>query len=264
MRRIRSGLLGLATKVGLLAVTGGLIVLAGCGSQRTERSSDTAADPRTTESSVATTVDTQQTTSTTTASPQPELASARHPECAERGSAVHRFLMTGDSNGDPTIEDRFGDDRSEVADQPPESLAPLAVAGANLAIAECDAAVDEEDLMAQQANAAAAQQQQAIDQANAWNAFVAAAAANYAEGCRIHGGYLDDLGACAVDYPGWITEYVPLNPDGTLNRGVADSARGTCELYLEFAQRDAAQGFPWLRLPVYHPDSGVCVPGEPG
>jgi hypothetical protein len=86
---------------------------------------------------------------------------------------------------------------------------------------------------------------------------------NYSNTCKQHNGYIRASGNCVVDYPGWPAQPVTLSPDGTWDSIGADSNRRNCELNAEDAASAAKAGRPWTSAPQYHPDTGVCVHGNP-
>ena len=85
----------------------------------------------------------------------------------------------------------------------------------------------------------------------------------YALVCSQHNGYISEFGNCVVDYPGWPSQRVTVNRDGTWNAYQAEINRGDCEVDTQDAALSALEGWPWTELPLYHPDTGVCTPGSP-
>lgn len=87
----------------------------------------------------------------------------------------------------------------------------------------------------------------------------------YANACKQHNGYIDinGFGECMVDYPGAPRQEIPLNPDGTWNEDMAESIRTMCDGAMQYATAAAQDGQPMSEPPQYHPDTGVCVQGNP-
>lgn len=85
----------------------------------------------------------------------------------------------------------------------------------------------------------------------------------YSKACKQHNGYIGVSGNCVVDYPGWRAQQVTLNLDGTWDSISADINRGNCEINSQNAATAAKAGRPWAVMPQYHPDTGVCVHGNP-
>lgn len=84
----------------------------------------------------------------------------------------------------------------------------------------------------------------------------------YKTACKQHNGYIEN-GHCVVDYPGWSSQSVTIDPDGTWNAAQADINRGNCQIEMQNASAAAQGGRPWTKIPQYHPDTGVCVHGNP-
>ncbi len=84
----------------------------------------------------------------------------------------------------------------------------------------------------------------------------------YTTACKQHNGHIDN-GYCVVDYPGWSSQRVTINPDGIWDAVEADINRANCETAMQDASAAAQDGQPWSNPPQYHPDTGVCVHGNP-
>lgn len=202
------------------------------------------------------------------------LKIAGHLECQEFGSLVADYLLSGDSRGSPEIEQQYARVRASILREVEEARAGLARAEANDAIDRCDQQLSEDEALAQQeaeaeeerqrqeAAAEADRESREEDQRRAEEAEQQQQQA-FANGCAAHAGYVDGYGSCVVDYPGWQSQLVALNPDGSFDEALAGYNRDECELQLQDAQRSAEEGFPRSELPIYHEDSGVCIPGTP-
>ncbi len=97
-----------------------------------------------------------------------------------------------------------------------------------------------------------------------FQATVSAMQLAYVEACKLHHGYIDTngFGTCRVDYPGSPRQEVAINTDGTWDAAMAEFNRVFCEQAIEYATSAAQAGQPQSNLPVYHPDTGVCVLGN--
>ena len=85
----------------------------------------------------------------------------------------------------------------------------------------------------------------------------------YAQACSQHNGYVSSNGNCIANYPGWPSQPVTINPDGTWDTFQADINSGNCEIAVQDAAAAMQEGWPWTIQPQYHQDTGVCVPGAP-
>jgi hypothetical protein len=87
-------------------------------------------------------------------------------------------------------------------------------------------------------------------------------AAQFAAGCAVVGGPVNS-GNCNVSYPGFPDQQVPLDAIGTMNQGNYDANKAGCAQGIQNAASSAPDGSPWSVLPVFHSDTGICIPGEP-
>jgi hypothetical protein len=68
---------------------------------------------------------------------------------------------------------------------------------------------------------------------------------------------------CGVDFPDAKDQPVPLNADGSLDAAQVQINQGNCQIRTQDAQIGAQDGHKWQYPPVWHPEMGVCDPGEP-
>jgi hypothetical protein len=214
------------------------------------------------------------------ATPTQDLVPAQHPECAHAGAAIEHYLVTGDTGGDPSLDQNYASERASILGQPSASRAGLVRSDADNAIQTCDQQLTEQAQAAAQAraDAAAAQQQAQAAAAAAQQQAQADAAANakYRAACHQHGGApttdntitvwvhnADPAGEhCYVTYNGNGYE-VPLNSDSSFDSNAAASNKSSCDGDTANAQSAAQAGVPWTQLPAYHADTGVCFEGSP-
>lgn len=202
----------------------------------------------------------------------PKLITTDNPSCAAEGRTLAEYLISG--HGSPTLEQSYASKRSEILRAPNEARAGLARATADDYITECDAQiargqeyaakVRQEERDGRQAKADAAVAQRAEDARSAEAKRVEGErVAAYASTCAAHAGTVNGASDCVVSYPGWNDQRVPMNRDGTFDTANANVNRQNCETDTADAASGAVDGHPWSRQPVYHEDTGVCVPGAP-
>jgi hypothetical protein len=208
------------------------------------------------------------------AMPSQSLVPAQHSQCAQAGDAVEHYLVTGDTGGDPSLDQNYASERALILGQPSGSRAGLVRSDADTAIQTCDARLSAQAQADAEARAAAAAaQQQALAQQQQAQAD-AATNAKYREACRQRGGQpvtestvvfihdADPAGEhCSVTYHGTDSE-VPLNSDGSFDSSAAADNKSNCDGLIADAQSAAQAGIPWSEPPVYHPDTGVCFEGS--
>lgn len=215
------------------------------------------------------------TTAPTSVVEDQNLVPAQHQQCADLGQLVNHYLATGDTNGNPQLDQDYATERAAILGQPSASRAALARADADNVIQECDKTLSDQEAAAQaqaQAKAQAEAQAQARAQADA------AANAAYRSTCAQHGGAItttepsnsgyggtsaDPAGEyCMVTYHG-TTWQVPITAAGAYDLGNVSDNKGDCDGDAKEARTSAQEGFPWSQLPVWHADTGLCERGSP-
>ncbi len=202
------------------------------------------------------------------------LVTAQHQQCAGLGQLVEQYLMTGNANGNPQMDQNYASYRAAILSQPSASRAGLARANADDVIQSCDNNLNEQAAQAQ-GKAQAQMQQQA--QARAQQQSETTANAAYRATCQQHGGTVtttmpassgydgenaDPAGDyCSITYRG-TTYQLPLTAGGGWDSSGVDENRGDCEGLIQDAQAAAQGGNPWSQQPIWHEGTGLCERGS--
>jgi hypothetical protein len=195
------------------------------------------------------------------------LVTAQHPNCGTDGRVVAHYLATGDTGGQPEVDQSYATRRAEILREPEDGRVSLIRAEADGYITRCDehetSAQVETERQAQQQR----DQQQYAEQQRQREQQQAQAEADrntlYASTCQSHGGTVKSDSYCAVSYRGRFDQPVPVKYDGTWDQAQAESNRRDCESAARDAASSGRDGHPWSKPPVYHDDSGVCASGNP-
>jgi hypothetical protein len=192
------------------------------------------------------------------------LVPAVHQQCADLGKQVDKYLLSGNTSGDPQFDQEYATERATILGEPAESRGALARAEADNAIQACDQKMSSDEAAAAAAAEAQAQAQaqaQADDAANV--AYRSACSARHGMisttgpwDASNMGGQTDPAGEyCLITYDG--TSYsIPLLPDGTFDSDSAASRQSMCARELKwFLDGGGVLG----KRPVWHADTGVCT-----
>jgi hypothetical protein len=157
------------------------------------------------------------------------------------------------SSGQLTLSFTTADGSMEV-----DAYQPGTVADYNASVARVRSAVQQAlDASASAAAAGAAASAAAQQQTEA----------AFSQRCASLGGTTKDNPiwglVCTVDFPDAQDQPVPLNADGSLDAAKAEINHGNCLSHIQDAQTGAQDGHTWQYPPVWHPEMGVCDPGEP-
>lgn len=192
-----------------------------------------------------------------------DLVPATFDECAEAGVAIANYLLTGETD-DPQVEQHFAAERANLLARPAAARAGLARAAASDLIVRCD---DQFQAEADAAEAAREADRLAAEEAAKaeaeWQAYRAQAQAT----CTAAGGAFEadenwHTVECLVTY-GDREFHIVFDPTGDVDLGSAEYEQGICDLETGNAARDREMGYPWPREPQFHPESGLCDPGDP-
>jgi hypothetical protein len=282
MRRRTKAFVGIAALAVIVAVLGTATVFLTSSSSGTKRA--VAAAPTKKQQTPTTTPPT-----TTPPAPTPKvpevgtdglsLIPTEYPICAAYAKSVVEYVKTGKATADfsgkqTNFDTDFSANRAQILAAPEVAQVSLLNAFVNKQIADCNQYEDK-----QAADQAAAEQQR--EQQAAADAAEQARVQRYNAACSQHDGSIgyvgplsDDDGfnggssdgtTCVVNYDGkWYS--VTIDRDGqwtgdNLNY-LNQTNQATCDdFYSKQAAYDASQGYPWVTLPQYHSDTGVCVPG---
>jgi hypothetical protein len=184
------------------------------------------------------------------------LDPAQFPVCAREGHEVAEYLLSGRPE---SLDPDFASDRAQILREPQASRGGLIRADADQVIGNCDSS--KEAAVQAQASASAAAAASASASASA-----VSLAAQFAAACTALGGTVTPVGdspECDVSYPGYPDNLVPLNANGTMNQGNYDANKAGCAQGIQNAASSAQNGNPWSVLPVFHLDTGICIPREP-
>jgi len=174
------------------------------------------------------------------------LAPAQFRGCAREGREVAQYLLTGRPE---SLDSDLASTRAQILQEPKASRDGLIRADADQVISSCDAGADKARAIAS-ASASAAR-----------------LAAEFAAACTADGGTVRSTLAagvgCYVSFPGHPNGEVPLNPNGTRNQGEYSANQAACASDSQEAQQDGQAGNPWLDLPAFDSETGVCNAGVP-